>query len=58
MPDTIVLKVNGDTLELNAFVRKALIGVVEGFLTSLHDVPSPITSIELLVKKKSGAPKR
>ena len=51
MADTVVLKVNGEEIRLNAFVRKALLGVLEGFLTSLDEVPTPTHTIELSIRK-------
>ena len=49
MPDKVILKVNDEAVALNAFVRKALIGVVEGFLSALHDVPEPRERIEVTI---------
>ena len=49
MPDKVMLKVNDEKIELNAFVRKALIGVVEGFLSALHNVPEPCERIEVTI---------
>ena len=51
MADAVELKVNGEEIRLNAFVQKALLGVVEGFLGALDDVPGAIREIEISVKK-------
>lgn len=51
MADTLVLKVNGEVVRLNAFVQKALLGVLEGFVGALDEVPAPLREIELTVKR-------
>lgn len=51
MADTVVLRVNGEEIRLNAFVQKALLGVLEGFLGALDGVPSPAREIEVSVKR-------
>lgn len=55
MADTITLKVNGDDIDLNAFVRKALAGVIDGFLAALRDVPAPAERIEITIKRAAGS---
>jgi hypothetical protein len=57
MPDKVTLKVNDEEIELNAFVRKALIGVLEGFLGALHGVPSPSERIEVAITRARRAGK-
>jgi hypothetical protein len=51
MADSVVVKVNGQEIRLNAFVQKALLGVVEGFLTALDDVPEVVREIEVIIEK-------
>jgi hypothetical protein len=51
MADTVVLTINGEEIRLNAFVRKALQGVLEGFIGSLDEVPEPIREIEVTVRR-------
>jgi hypothetical protein len=51
MTDSVVLKVNGKEIRLNAFVQKALMGVIEGFLGALDDVPGTVKELEITVKK-------
>jgi molybdopterin-guanine dinucleotide biosynthesis protein B len=47
---TAHLVVNGKPIPLNEFVRSALSGVLQGFLTSLRDVENP-TTIEISIKR-------
>jgi hypothetical protein len=51
MADTVVVKVNGEEVRLNAFVQRALTGVLEGFLGSLDGVPTPIREVDISVKR-------
>ena len=55
VPDKVMLAVNGEEIELNAFVRKALIGVVEGFVNALHSVPEPRERIEVTIVSARNA---
>ena len=47
---TAHLVVNGKPIPMNEFVRSALSGVLQGFLTSLRDVENP-TTIEISIKR-------
>jgi hypothetical protein len=51
MADTVVVKVNGEEIRLNAFVQRAFLGVLEGFLGSLDDVPAQIREITVSIKR-------
>jgi hypothetical protein len=51
MGEKVVLNVNGEEIRLNAFVQRVLVGVVEGFLGALDDIPAAIREIEISVKR-------
>jgi hypothetical protein len=51
MADTVILKVNGQEIRLNAFVQRALLGVIEGFLGALDGVPAQVKEIEVRIER-------
>ncbi len=52
MDNQVLLKVDGKIVPLNDFIQKALSGVVEGFVSALHDVSEHPQRIELTISKK------
>jgi|GEM_PF-1375072 len=56
MESTVTVTINDQPVRLNAFVQKALIGVVRGFLVNLDDVPTQMDTIRVdigTVKKEA-----
>lgn len=57
MDKPFVLRVNGQNVRANAFVQKALRGMLAGFASALHDVPAPVETIDVhLVLKPHKEP--
>jgi len=54
----VVLKVDGNEVRTNDFVRRALAGIVEGFVATLDDVPERPGSIEIVIQAKASGRKR
>jgi len=50
MTESVILKVNGEPVLLNPFVRKALSGTVLGFIQSLDKIPQPAVRIEIVIE--------
>lgn len=48
----VELKVNGNDVRMNDFVRRVLAGVVEGFVRSLNEIPESAERIEIVVEKR------
>jgi hypothetical protein len=47
MDKPFVLRVNGQDIRANAFVQKALRGMLSGFVSALADVPGPLETIDV-----------
>ena len=54
MENKIILKVNGQVIAMNLFVKKIITNVVLGAVESLDKIPQPVQKIEiaLQVEKK------
>ncbi len=60
MARDVVLKVDGEEVRTNDFVRRVLARVVEGFVAALDDVPERPERIEILIRAgaTTAEPKR
>jgi len=54
----VVLKVNGNEVRMNDFVRRALTSVVGGFVGILDDVPEKPGSIEIVIQAEGAGGER
>ncbi len=54
MDKNICLKVNGQDIMLNAFVKSMITNVVEGMVDSLDKIPEKRNKIELIIDEEEN----
>jgi hypothetical protein len=50
MKNSIELKVNGQVVALNPFVKKIIAGVVLGAVQALDKIPQPMVRVEIAIQ--------